>query len=64
MLAVLRGTAVNNDGRSLSLMAPNALPSGRSSPRRTGTPGSTPRRSYVEAHGTGTALGDPVELAR
>ncbi|GAA2899978.1 hypothetical protein GCM10010517_65560 [Streptosporangium fragile] len=63
VLALLRGTAVNNDGRSLSLMAPNPLRQREvivQAYRDAGIdPGSV---SYVEAHGTGTAIGDPVEV--
>jgi len=63
VLAVIRGTAVNQDGRSSGLTAPNgpaqqavirqALAQARLEPERI---------SYVEAHGTGTALGDPIEV--
>lgn len=62
--AVIRGSAVNNDGRSSGSMG---------TPSRTGqeellhsayrdagvAPGQV---GYVEAHGTGTRAGDPVEL--
>ncbi|MFD3732119.1 amino acid adenylation domain-containing protein [Streptomyces sp. NPDC058632] len=63
VLAVVRGTAVNNDGTSLSLMAPNPLRQreviGRAYEQCGVDPASV---SYVEAHGTGTAVGDPIEL--
>ena len=63
--ALIRGSAVNNDGRSSGSMG---------TPSRTGqeellrtayrdadlSPG---RVGYIEAHGTGTRAGDPVELA-
>ncbi|QLH25716.1 non-ribosomal peptide synthetase/type I polyketide synthase [Streptomyces sp. Rer75] len=63
VLAVLRGTAVNNDGRSLSLLAPNALTQREIIVQAYRDAGVDPDSvSYVEAHGTGTALGDPVEL--
>ena len=61
--AVIRGSAMNQDGRSGSLTAPSrsaqvqviqaALKDAGLSPERIG---------YVETHGTGTALGDPIEL--
>uniref|UniRef100_UPI0012FF3F4C type I polyketide synthase n=1 Tax=Streptomyces prasinopilosus TaxID=67344 RepID=UPI0012FF3F4C len=63
VLALVRGTAVNNDGTSLSLMAPNPLRQreviGRAYEQCGVDPASV---SYVEAHGTGTAVGDPIEL--
>lgn len=63
--AVIRGTAVNNDG---------ALKAGYTAPSVAGQAavvadaqdiaGCPPASiGYVEAHGTGTALGDPVEVA-
>jgi myxalamid-type polyketide synthase MxaE and MxaD len=60
--AVIRGSAVNNDGRSNGLMAPNPLAQEavlREAYRQAAvSPGKT---QYVEAHGTGTLLGDPIE---
>ncbi len=61
--AVVRGGAVNQDGRSNGLMAPNPLAQEavlREAYRRAGvSPGDV---QYVEAHGTGTLLGDPIEV--
>jgi acyl transferase domain-containing protein/NADPH:quinone reductase-like Zn-dependent oxidoreductase len=61
--AVIRGAAVNHDGRSSVLTAPNgpaqeaviraALRDGQVAPGDI---------SFVEAHGTGTSLGDPIEV--
>ncbi|MGA5471220.1 amino acid adenylation domain-containing protein [Streptomyces arboris] len=63
VLAVVRGTAVNNDGRSMSLMAPNPLRQREVISRAYEAAGVDPASvTYVEAHGTGTAVGDPIEL--
>jgi acyl transferase domain-containing protein/acyl-CoA synthetase (AMP-forming)/AMP-acid ligase II len=64
ILAVLRGTAVNQDGRSNGLTAPNGLAQQAVVQQALNRAGLTPDQiSYVEAHGTGTALGDPIEIA-
>ncbi len=63
VLAVLRGSAINHDGRSAGLTAPNG-------PAQTAVIQAALRAAgltagdvdYVEAHGTGTPLGDPIEL--
>ncbi|WFE29897.1 amino acid adenylation domain-containing protein [Solwaraspora sp. WMMD791] len=63
LLALVRGTAVNNDGRSLSLLAPNPLRQGEVITDAYRDNGVDPTMvSYIEAHGTGTELGDPVEV--
>ncbi|MDQ0988659.1 non-ribosomal peptide synthetase/type I polyketide synthase [Streptomyces sp. V2I9] len=63
VLALVRGTAVNNDGRSMSLMAPNPLRQREVITRAYEAAGVDPATvTYVEAHGTGTAVGDPIEL--
>ena len=63
ILAVIRGTAINQDGPSSGLTVPNgpsqvavirqALANGGVNPADV---------SYIEAHGTGTSLGDPQEV--
>ena len=62
VLAVLRGTAANSDGRSQGLTVPHG-PSQeeviRQALKRSGL--SPADIDYVEAHGTGTTLGDPIE---
>jgi acyl transferase domain-containing protein/NADPH:quinone reductase-like Zn-dependent oxidoreductase/acyl carrier protein/SAM-dependent methyltransferase len=63
ILGVIRGTAVNQDGRSNGLTAPNGLSQQmvvRQALVEAGIPSSAV--SYVECHGTGTALGDPIEV--
>ncbi|GLY07126.1 hypothetical protein Acsp01_75050 [Actinoplanes sp. NBRC 101535] len=63
VLAVVRGTAVNNDGRSLSLLAPNPLRQREVIVDAYRQSGVDPAEvGYVEAHGTGTAVGDPIEV--
>jgi len=63
ILAVIRGTAVNSDGRSNGLLAPNAEAQRAllANVYAEGGPVAPHELDYVEAHGTGTALGDPVE---
>ncbi|WP_406247374.1 SDR family NAD(P)-dependent oxidoreductase [Streptomyces anulatus] len=63
VLALVRGTAIGQDGDSAGLTVPNgpaqelvirrALEAARLEPRDI---------QYVEAHGTGTPIGDPIEL--
>ncbi|GAA4670335.1 hypothetical protein GCM10023347_25150 [Streptomyces chumphonensis] len=63
VLAVIEGTAMNNDGRTMGLTTPNPDAQReviRSALHRAGA--SAGSVSYVEAHGTGTMIGDPIEL--
>lgn len=63
ILAVIRGSAINQDGRSAGITVPSqlaqesvireALKDGGVAPAEVG---------YIEAHGTGTPLGDPIEI--
>jgi acyl transferase domain-containing protein/acyl carrier protein len=62
VLAVVRGSAVNSDGRSNGLMAPNPAAQVAVLRAAYANAGVEPRDvDYVEAHGTGTLLGDPIE---
>lgn len=63
ILAVIRGAAINQDGRSNGLTAPNG-PSQEAVIRDAlANAGIQPADvSYVETHGTGTSLGDPIEV--
>lgn len=63
IMALIKGSAINQDGRSNGMTAPNgpsqvaviraALENANIEPSRVG---------YIEAHGTGTSLGDPIEI--
>jgi acyl transferase domain-containing protein/acyl carrier protein len=62
ILALVRSTAVNQDGRSQGLTAPNGPAQERVIERALADSGLTSEDiDAVEAHGTGTALGDPIE---
>ncbi|WP_424102086.1 beta-ketoacyl synthase N-terminal-like domain-containing protein [Moorena producens] len=63
ILAVIRGSAINQDGRSSGLTVPNG-PSQQAVIRQALENGGVEpdQVSYIEAHGTGTSLGDPIEV--
>ena len=62
ILAVIAGSAVNHDGRSNGLLAPNPDAQTEVLRKAYKDAGIDPRSvDYVEAHGTGTILGDPIE---
>jgi acyl transferase domain-containing protein/acyl carrier protein len=62
VLGIIRGSAVNSDGRSNGLTAPNRRAQVRVLERAYAAAGVPPASvGYVEAHGTGTRLGDPIE---
>ncbi|WNO11460.1 type I polyketide synthase [Teredinibacter sp. KSP-S5-2] len=65
ILAVIKGSAVNNDGSSkVGFTAPSKLGQSEVIEEALGVAEIDPETiSYVEAHGTGTTMGDPIEVA-
>ncbi len=62
VLAIIEGSAVNNDGRTNGVNAPSGDAQTQvitAALRRAGVSGA--QLQYVEAHGTGTPLGDAIE---
>ncbi|MCB9553261.1 MAG: polyketide synthase [Myxococcales bacterium] len=63
VLAIVRGSAINQDGRSTGLTAPNVAAQRTLLRAALADAGVAPGEiGYIEAHGTGTALGDPIEF--
>jgi acyl transferase domain-containing protein/D-arabinose 1-dehydrogenase-like Zn-dependent alcohol dehydrogenase/acyl carrier protein len=63
ILAVIRGSCLNQDGRSSSLTAPSGRAQEAVIRGALARAGLEPNRiGYIETHGTGTALGDPIEM--
>ncbi len=62
--ALIRGSAVNNDGRSSELLVAPGVKTQINMLRQVYHQAGvdTGQVSYIEAHGTGTRVGDPVEL--
>ncbi|HEU4405132.1 MAG TPA: SDR family NAD(P)-dependent oxidoreductase [Polyangiaceae bacterium] len=59
---VIRGTAINQDGRTLGMTMPSRTAQEDLLAAAYGSAGVEPARlAYVEAHGTGTPAGDPIE---
>ncbi|WP_117210213.1 type I polyketide synthase [Allorhizocola rhizosphaerae] len=62
ILAVVRGSAVHQDGRTNGIMAPSGPAQAHLMRRAYADAGIDPSTvDYVEAHGTGTRAGDPLE---
>ena len=63
ILAVIRGTAMNQDGDTSGLTVPNGPSQQAVIGQAMENGGVDPASiSYIEAHGTGTSLGDPIEV--
>jgi len=62
--ALVRGSAVNNDGSKATFSGPSVAGQAETVTRALEVARVDPRTvSYVEAHATGTAVGDPIEVA-
>ncbi|WP_378738202.1 SDR family NAD(P)-dependent oxidoreductase [Nocardia brasiliensis] len=61
--AIVRGTGVNQDGRTAAIPVPNPVAQEELARAVCADAGIAPHEvSYVEAHGTGTPVGDPLEI--
>lgn len=61
--AVIKGSAINNDGASNGITAPNPLAQEAVITEAWKRAGVSPETiDYIETHGTGTLLGDPIEI--
>lgn len=61
--AVIKGTAINNDGKTNGYTVPNPVAQSNLIARTLQRTGIDPATiGVVEAHGTGTSLGDPIEV--
>lgn len=63
IVAVIRGTAITQDGRTHGITAPSAAAQHACITAALAEAGVHPDEvGYFEAHGTGTSLGDPIEI--
>ena len=61
--AVIKSSAINQDGRTNGLMAPNPQAQEKVLAKAYNQAHIDPSRvQYIEAHGTGTFIGDPIEV--
>ncbi|WP_339305520.1 beta-ketoacyl synthase N-terminal-like domain-containing protein [Paenibacillus sp. FSL R5-0519] len=61
--AVIKGSAINQDGNSMGITAPNARAQSEVIVKAWKAAGVDPESiAYIETHGTGTVLGDPIEI--
>lgn len=61
--AVIKGSAINQDGTSVGITAPNPEAQEEVIVKAWKNSGVDPQTiSYIETHGTGTKLGDPIEI--
>jgi amino acid adenylation domain-containing protein len=61
--AVIKGSALNHDGKSAGMTVPNADAQAELIDQAWQDAGIDPRTiRFIEAHGTGTRLGDPIEI--
>ncbi|MYR64304.1 beta-ketoacyl synthase, partial [Streptomyces sp. SID625] len=64
VLALIRGSAVHQDGRTEGIMAPSPIAQAHLLRKAYEAAGVAPHDvDYVEAHGTGTRVGDPIEAS-
>lgn len=63
VLAVIKGSAINQDGTSMGITAPNSIAQYNVICDAWKDASITPETvTYIETHGTGTSLGDPIEI--
>lgn len=61
--AVIKGSAINQDGSSIGITAPNAIAQEEVIVSAWDNANIDPETiAYIETHGTGTKLGDPIEI--